>query len=193
MNTDTMDTNAVNTKTDAVYWSEFELDDMRLLLAATQTGVCRIALPNETFEDFRRWVEAHTQGARMIPDDQRLADCRQQLQQYFEGQRQTFQLKLNLRGTPFQTAVWRALGEIPFGEVRSYSDVAQAVGRVRAVRAVAAANGQNPVPIVLPCHRVIGKNGTLTGFRGGLRLKQRLLQLEGVDYVNGWGHARFNF
>jgi methylated-DNA-[protein]-cysteine S-methyltransferase len=102
-----------------------------------------------------------------------------QLQEYFDGRRRTFDLPLAPRGTPFQVQVWNALAGIGYGETLSYRQLATRVGRPTATRAVGAANGRNPLPIVLPCHRVIGADGALTGFGGGLPTKQFLLQLEG--------------
>lgn len=101
-----------------------------------------------------------------------------QLAEYFRGKRITFELKLAPRGTPFQLAVWNALVRIPYGRTRSYADIAKTIGRPRAVRAVGTANGSNPLPIVVPCHRVIGKDGSLVGYGGGLKIKQALLALE---------------
>ena len=109
-----------------------------------------------------------------------LASCGKQLTEYFAAQRQHFELPLAARGTAFQQAVWAALALIPYGAVRSYRDIAHSIGNPAAVRAVGAANGRNPLPIVVPCHRVIGSNGTLTGFAGGLQAKAYLLQLEGA-------------
>jgi methylated-DNA-[protein]-cysteine S-methyltransferase len=107
-----------------------------------------------------------------------LADLEQQLDAYFSGASKTFDLPLAPKGTPFQIDVWTALQAIPYGATCSYSDVAQKIGRADAVRAVGAANGQNPIPIVIPCHRVIGANGSLTGFGGGLPMKKWLLAHE---------------
>lgn len=103
----------------------------------------------------------------------------QQLAQYFDGSRQRFDLPLHFHGTDFQKRVWQALLTIPFGQTRSYLDIAVQIGNPAAVRAVGAANGKNPISIVAPCHRVIGSSGALTGFAGGLAAKQRLLTLEG--------------
>lgn len=102
----------------------------------------------------------------------------QQLQQYFRGKRTVFDVKIAPKGTAFQTAVWKALEAIPYGQTRSYADIAKVVGRPRAVRAVGLANGRNPISIVVPCHRVIGKDGSLVGYGGGLNVKQALLDLE---------------
>ena len=103
-----------------------------------------------------------------------------QLAEYFAGRRTGFDLPLDLRGTPFQLAVWQSLAAVPYGRTVSYSQQAAAVSRPKAVRAVGQANGRNPVPIVLPCHRVVGANGSLTGFGGGLDIKLSLLRHEGV-------------
>lgn len=112
--------------------------------------------------------------------DPALAACASQLTEYFAGRRQDFAVPLAPRGTPFQRSVWKALARIPYGELRSYRDIARAIGNPAAVRAVGAANGRNPLPIVVPCHRVIGSDGSLTGFAGGLPAKTFLLQLEGA-------------
>ncbi|MBT4520732.1 MAG: methylated-DNA--[protein]-cysteine S-methyltransferase [Halieaceae bacterium] len=109
-----------------------------------------------------------------------LESSMRQLQAYFSGSRKRFDLPLGAGGTDFQRSVWTALVSIPYGEVRSYRDIAQTIGKPSAVRAVGAANGRNPLPIVVPCHRVIGSNGSLTGFAGGLQAKSMLLSLEGV-------------
>jgi methylated-DNA-[protein]-cysteine S-methyltransferase len=103
-----------------------------------------------------------------------------QLGEYFEGTRRAFDLPLELAGTPFQRAVWRALADIPYGQTISYAELAAMVGRPGAFRAVGQANGANPVPIVLPCHRVVSSGGGIGGYGGGLELKRRLLALEGV-------------
>jgi methylated-DNA-[protein]-cysteine S-methyltransferase len=102
-----------------------------------------------------------------------------QLLEYFEGKRRTFTLDLALRGTPFQVAVWEELCRIPYGDTITYAELARRIGKPRAVRAVGAANGANPIPVIVPCHRVIGSNGTLTGYGGGIERKQFLLALEG--------------
>ncbi len=107
-----------------------------------------------------------------------LLDTKQQLSDYFAGKRQSFSVPLDFKGTDFQRSVWQALCAIPFGETRSYSQIAQTIGNPKAVRAVGAANGRNPISIITPCHRVIGANGTLTGFAGGLKVKEFLLGLE---------------
>ena len=108
-----------------------------------------------------------------------LVEAERQLRDYFAGTRTAFTVPLDFRGTEFQRSVWAALLAIPFGETRSYAEIARAVGRPSAFRAVGAANGKNPISIIAPCHRVIGTNGALTGFAGGLKAKELLLGLEG--------------
>ena len=107
-----------------------------------------------------------------------LLETQKQLTEYFAGKRQQFDLPLDFEGTEFQQKVWQALLSIPFGETRSYRDIAEQIGNVKAVRAVGAANGKNPISIIAPCHRVVGANGKLVGFAGGLDNKDILLRLE---------------
>jgi O-6-methylguanine DNA methyltransferase len=109
-----------------------------------------------------------------------LCQALDQLQRYFAGEPVQFSCPLDLRGTPFQVSVWKELFRIPYGQTRTYAEIASAIGAPRAVRAVGAANGANPVAVIVPCHRVIGSNGTLTGYGGGLGMKEWLLTLEGV-------------
>ncbi len=149
-------------------------------LLTTPIGTLRLVSDGESLigiEFEGRWgngdeVEAAT--------DRVLAACARQLTEYFAGERRSFDLPLGPAGTAFQRAVWEALAAIPYGELRSYRDIARAIGRPTAVRAVGAANGRNPLPIVVPCHRVVGSDGSLTGFAGGLDIKRRLLRLEGA-------------
>lgn len=124
-------------------------------------------------------------GLRPLPDMQdwqqdgeALAPFLAEFRDYFAGRLQRFTLPLAARGTAFQQAVWQALCDIPYGETRSYGDIARTIGKPNAVRAVGAANGRNPLSIIIPCHRVIGQNGSLTGYAGGLPIKQALLTLE---------------
>ena len=109
-----------------------------------------------------------------------LSECIRQLTEYFSGDRHNFDLPLATGGTDFQQRVWRALTRIPYGELRSYRDIADSLDNPKAVRAVGAANGRNPIPIVVPCHRVIGSDGSLTGFAGGIAVKRALLEFEGA-------------
>lgn len=144
-----------------------------LLLAGDDTGLQLIE-----FDDPRH---PHARGPDWREGDNAvLVTTRRQLDAYFDGKRRRFDLPLAPRGTPFQAQVWNTLATIPYGETISYAQLATRVGRPTAMRAVGAANGRNPLPIVLPCHRVIGADGSLTGFGGGLLTKAFLLRLEGA-------------
>jgi len=115
-----------------------------------------------------------------VEDARPFQEVMRQLKAYFDGRLQAFDLPLAPRGTEFQMQVWRMLRAIPYGRTRSYGEIARQLGRPEASRAVGAANGQNPIPVIIPCHRVIGADGSLTGFGGGLPIKRKLLALEGA-------------
>lgn len=146
----------------------------QLTLVATDEGLAAVLWEN----DRPHRVPVHIEGEDAHHPV--LAEAARQLHEYFAGQRKAFALTLDVTGTVFQRTVWEALRTIPFGETRSYGDIARQIGMPAAVRAVGAANGRNPVSIVTPCHRVIGSTGKLTGFAGGLEVKAHLLALEGV-------------
>jgi methylated-DNA-[protein]-cysteine S-methyltransferase len=141
-----------------------------LLLAGDDSGLSLIGFPKGKM---RRDPEPD-----WIFNEKPFVEACQQLEEYFSGTRREFDLPLNLSGTDFQVQVLQELQEIPYGETTSYGDIAKRIGRPRAMRAVGAANGRNPIPIVIPCHRVIGSSGDLTGFGGGLDTKEALLRLE---------------
>ncbi|MBD1557518.1 methylated-DNA--[protein]-cysteine S-methyltransferase [Vibrio sp. S9_S30] len=130
------------------------------------------------------WFETHTTKPQELGREDRhhkvLAEACKQLTEYFEGSRKTFDVPLAAKGTDFQKQVWQALTQIPFGETWSYQDLANTIGNPKAVRAVGLANGRNPISVIVPCHRVIGKSGKLTGYAGGLERKEALLKLEGI-------------
>ena len=142
-----------------------------LLLVSRDGSLARI--------EFESRKKPASPGAGWVQSDAPFRDVVRQLEGYFAGRRRTFDLPVVPTGTPFQLATWSAPREIPYGETRSYSEIARSIGRPRAVRAVGAANGRNPVPIVIPCHRVIGASGDLIGFGGGIPVKRYLLELEG--------------
>lgn len=143
-----------------------------LTLVATDRGLAAVLWEKD--DPARVRVKADTESKRHPV----LVEAERQLNAYFKGVRKDFTLTLDFDGTAFQKKVWRALLKIPYGETRSYADIARQIGKPAAVRAVGAANGRNPISIVAPCHRVIGKNGKLTGFAGGLKAKAALLRLE---------------
>jgi len=142
----------------------------RLLLVGDKTSLHFLSFPggNKAFEPQPAWVQSDTHFD-VVKD---------QLSAYFSGSLDTFNIPLTLHGTDFQKQVWELLKEIPFGATRTYGGLAKALGRPNASRAVGAANGSNPIPIIIPCHRVIGSTGKLTGFGGGIETKRFLLNLE---------------
>jgi O-6-methylguanine DNA methyltransferase len=146
--------------------------------ASTTVGVCKVALPAEAPEDFFRWLAATFPTAEVFESLEMNAEAVGEILSYLDGKLTEFRVPLDMHGTDFQRAVWSAVARIPFGETRSYGAVAREIGRPRACRAVGVANGANPLPPFVPCHRVIGSDGTLTGYGGGLDLKARLLRME---------------
>lgn len=161
-----------------VHTAHFDTPIGAMFAASTERGLAYLELPHASGRGFRGWLP------RALPD----TDCREafqpnraavaQILEYLEGKRRDFQLPLDLRATPFQRSVYDELLRIPYGETRSYADVARCIGRPRAVRAVGTANGANPIPLVVPCHRVIASGGHLGGYGGGLPLKRQLLAME---------------
>lgn len=145
-----------------------------IYLAATAEGLCYVGNEEQELLDF-----AAKRKATLVQDDEAMTTYCTQFARYFAGDLENFDMKLDVTGTALQQQVWHTLMTIPFGEVWSYSDVAEKIGKPTAVRAVANAIGRNPVLVVIPCHRVIGKNRKLTGFRSGLAMKKTLLHLEG--------------
>jgi methylated-DNA-[protein]-cysteine S-methyltransferase len=143
-----------------------------LLVAATARGICRVAYEADID------ALAATAGPRVLRVPAELRDARQQLDEYFAGERRRFELALDLRAAPFQEAVLHELARVPYGEVATYGELARRIGRPRAARAVGGALNRNPIPIVLPCHRVVGASGALVGYAGGVDRKRLLLELE---------------
>lgn len=163
---------------DAVYWTLFTYKEWNIYLAAVEDGLCYAGVPNEPFEELIRWTQSALPGSALIQADHSMRPYVSEFSAYLQGRRQSFSFPLVLLGTPFQKAVWEALCQIPYGQTQTYSDIARQIGKPTAVRAVGAAIGANPLLMAVPCHRVIGKNGKLTGYRGGLEMKAYLLQME---------------
>lgn len=151
-----------------------------LKLVATDLGLAAILWENDKPNRVRLTPQVEDTNHPV------LRETESQLQEYFAGKRKEFTMKLDPAGTDFQRSVWNALSEIPYGETRSYGDLAKRIGNPGAMRAVGAANGRNPISIIVPCHRAIGASGTLTGFAGGLEIKEFLLTLENGDRPKKW-------
>lgn len=154
-----------------MYYDHFQTGRIGILtLVGSEAGLRHIG-----FESDKHPVAIRDDWAR---EPAFFAPVKAQLRAYFNGELKAFDLPLDPEGTAFQVRVWQALRAIPYGRLVSYKSIAQAIGNPKAVRAVGAANGKNPLPIVIPCHRVVGSDGSLTGFGGGLKIKQRLIDLE---------------
>lgn len=166
-----------NNKT-TLYWALLTFEDWHFYIASTSKGLVYVSSQNSAFEELIEWAKKRFPGSPLIEDNKKLEPYMVELIQYLQGKRKTFTMPFDYIGTPFQIAVWNALCDIPYGQTKSYSEIANAINKPAAVRAVGTAIGANPVLITVPCHRVIGKNGSLTGYRGGLEMKTQLLELE---------------
>jgi O-6-methylguanine DNA methyltransferase len=161
---------------ETLYYSHLRSPIGPLTVAVSKRGLVALEFGDEHPAKHRRaWRDLEWQESA-----EPTAPCVKQLEEYFAGARREFTMPLDLRGTEFQKRCWQALVEIPYGRTCTYADVARAVGKPRAFRAVGLANNRNPVAIVVPCHRVIGSDGSLTGYGGGLDVKEVLLRLEGA-------------
>jgi len=160
----------MNTQPETLYWREIDSPVGRLLLVGDGARLIRL--------HFQSGPQPLAPGKQWIEQPASFEAVTAQLSEYFQGRRRTFDLPLAPRGTEFQRRVWMALREIPYAETISYGELARRIGKPNASRAVGLANGANPLPVIVPCHRVIGADGTLTGFGGGLAVKRKLLALE---------------
>lgn len=160
--------------------STFETSGLTLELYSSEAGLVALGLGTKSRPKLQRRLERFYDGVQVYPAEGGHELYHGQLREYFEGRRRVFELSLDLRGSRFQKEVWDAVAAIPYGYTTTYGEIARLIGRPDASRAVGAANGQNPIPIVIPCHRVIGADGSLTGYGGGLPLKRHLLALEGL-------------
>ena len=159
------------------YW-EFESRFGNITVVSSEHGLVCVLLPGINNGDHIERLRTCYPDDTLVRNDKINRDSINQLHEYCEGNRRSFSLVLELRGTPFQKSVWKAVADVPYGETRSYGDIAKRIGKSTACRAVGAANGANPIPIIIPCHRIVGSDGSLTGFGGGIALKRKLLDLE---------------
>ncbi|MCM3651377.1 methylated-DNA--[protein]-cysteine S-methyltransferase [Metabacillus litoralis] len=161
-----------------IYWSLLTYKDWNFYIASTTKGLVFVGSENKPFEELSEWAKKRFSDSPLVENREKLEPYAVEIIEYLEGRRKIFTVPFNYNGTEFQLAVWNALCEIPYGQTKSYSDIANHINKPAAVRAVGAAIGANPVLITVPCHRVVGKNGSLTGYRGGLNMKTQLLDLE---------------
>lgn len=177
---------SINKARTTIYGSSAESAMGACVVLATENGICWTGTPGTEIEVGLNWVrrkfgEIVYQGSEELPV---LHTAMKELRAYLGGERLQFDCKLDLRGTPFQLAVWQALYQIPYGETRTYHEIAYAIGKPQSARPVGGACGANPVAVIVPCHRVIGSNGQLTGYGGGLPAKKWLQALEqGHEYI----------
>lgn len=168
-----------------ISYTSFDTKIGKIFIASSQKGICRISLLNggDKEEDFFSWIKKHYPEWEIVENYEDNSTAIKQLDDYLEGKLKNFNLKLDMKGTDFQISIWKSLMKIPYGEIRTYKDIAEKIGKPNASRAVGGANRANPFPIVVPCHRVIGTDGKLTGYGGktktNIRLKEKLLRLEG--------------
>ncbi|MEG0288936.1 MAG: methylated-DNA--[protein]-cysteine S-methyltransferase [Carnobacterium sp.] len=163
-----------------IFYGQLDNPDWPLYLAATAEGLCFIGSLDEGFDELTKWAEKYTPYALLEENEGEVAVYAKQLQEYFKGERSQFELPIDTTGTAFQQEVWAALMELPYGATTSYGEIASRINKPGSSRAVGTAIGKNPVLIVVPCHRVIHKNGGISGYRGKLPMKKKLLELEAV-------------
>jgi len=162
----------------SIYWSVLTNEDWNIHVAAIDDGLCFVGSHNQSLDELTKWASSRYPGINLIRNDEKLRPFIIELTEYLQGTREHFTFPILFKGTPFQEAVWQALCDIPYGQTKSYSDIAQSIQKPAAIRAVGTAIGANPILITVPCHRVIGENGALTGYRGGIEMKAKLLELE---------------
>ena len=163
----------MNTRTEEIYFASDSINGIKFDIIVSNNGIREILINHKSNSD------GLARTTRIPSDDPKVVIVFKQLKEYFIRQRKMFDLPLEIIGTDFQKKVWDELKKIPYGETISYGELANRLGDKNLMRAVAAANGANPIPIIIPCHRVIGADGSLTGYGGGLDVKQKLLELEG--------------
>ena len=155
-----------------MYYTKFKIDICTIILVGDEKGLITLYMETENntnkFQIDKEWIY----------NDNFFKDIKNEIYEYFQGDRKNFTVKLNLKGTEFQKKVWCELQNIPYGEVRTYKDIAIKIGNPKGARAIGMANNKNPIPLIIPCHRVIGSNGNLTGFAFGINIKEKLINLE---------------
>ena len=163
---------------DILYVDTLTYAQGKMYIIASDEGLVYIGTPNAPFEEVEVWAKKLFKGYRFEGNKEKLQQYVKQLTSYFNKELTEFDVPIHVKGTPFQLAVWEALKGLPYGTTTTYSDIAHRIGNPKAVRAVGSAIGANPILAIIPCHRVIGKDGKLTGFRSGLAMKEFLLELE---------------
>lgn len=163
-----------------IYWTSFDSKIGTIYVASTERGVCKISIPAQGKKEFLSWIQAHCNGADVLEIASRNRQIIDELTRYLDRRLVKFHAHIDPIGTPFQKDVWTQLRKIRYGTTITYKDLARRVGIPGAFQTVGRANGANPLPIVIPCHRVIGSNDSLVGYGAGIKTKEFLLRLEGA-------------
>ena len=164
-------------------WSSFTSQIGVVYIASTERGVCKICIPGQTKREFMAWLEKHADGGTITESKRKHKTVVDQLNRYFNRKLVKFNVRLDLIGTENQRRVWRELRKVRYGTSITYKDLAKRVGRPKGAQSVGRANGANPIPIIIPCHRVIGSDSRLKGYAAGIKTKEFLLRLEGALMV----------
>lgn len=164
-------------------WSSFTSQIGVVYVASTEKGVCKISIPGQTKKDFIAWMEKRADGGSITESKRKHKAVVDQLNRYFNRKLVKFNVRLDLLGTDFQRTVWKELRRIRYGTSITYKDLAHRVGRPHGAQSVGRANGANPIPIIIPCHRVVGSDSRLVGYAAGIKTKEFLLRLEGALLV----------
>jgi O-6-methylguanine DNA methyltransferase len=162
-----------------VYCTTFDSRVGRIYVASTERGVCKISVPRETRKDFFTWLDEHLDLDGVVDNKSRNKEIIDQLTRYISGRLVRFTCPVDLIGTPFQLRVWKELMKIPYGSTITYKTLAKRISVPSAFQAVGRANAANPLPIIVPCHRILGSDGSLVGYSYGIKMKEFLLRLEG--------------
>ncbi len=163
-----------------VFCTSFESKVGLIYVASTDSGVCKISLPRQSKREFLRWLRENFEDNEVVDNKSKNREVIDQLSRYFNGRLAKFTVPVDLHGTPFQIRVWKELTKIAYGTTISYKQLAKRIGTSRGYQAIGRANASNPVPIIVPCHRVLGANGSLVGYSSGIKTKEFLLRLEGA-------------
>jgi methylated-DNA-[protein]-cysteine S-methyltransferase len=163
-----------------ILWTSFESPIGIVFVASTERGLCKVVLPGEGEKRFFRWIERTFPQSALVESSREGKAVVSQLLEYFKNKREKFDVALDFHGSDYNVRVWKELVKIPYGTTISYKQLAKRVGTPTAYQTVGHANGMNPIPIIVPCHRVIGSDGSMTGYGGGIKTKEYLLKLEGA-------------
>jgi methylated-DNA-[protein]-cysteine S-methyltransferase len=166
-----------------VYCTSFDSKIGLIYIASSENGVCKISLPRESKKDFLAWLHKNFSDGEVRENKSRNKEVIEQLTRYFNGRLAKFSCDIDLIGTPFQKRIWRELSKIAYGSTITYKQLAKRVGTSKGFQAVGRANAANPVPIIIPCHRVLGTDGSFVGYGAGIKTKEFLLKLEGAIMI----------